>query len=62
MAAGGATVAERVEDLRVTISPVRLAVALALIAAVAGALAVVQDPLVHELAHNFRHVSGITCH
>jgi cobalt transporter subunit CbtB len=35
---------------------------LLLIAALGFALLFVQEPLVHDSMHNFRHAAGITCH
>ncbi len=39
-----------------------MAIAVALVAALGFTLLFVQDPLLHDSLHNFRHSAGITCH
>nr|WP_245180911.1 CbtB domain-containing protein [Halomicroarcula amylolytica] len=40
----------------------QLAVGFALVAALGFALLFVQEPMLHDSMHNFRHAAGITCH
>lgn len=56
------TVRERMERARVELTPARVAVGIALVAAVGCTLLFLQEPLVHDSLHNFRHSVGITCH
>ncbi|MFC4408266.1 CbtB domain-containing protein [Haloarchaeobius iranensis] len=62
MATANNTVHDRVEQARVELTPTQLAVGLALVAALGFALLFVQEPMVHDSMHNFRHAAGITCH
>ncbi|WP_435181011.1 CbtB domain-containing protein [Halorussus sp. AFM4] len=62
MATANDTVHGRLERARIELSATELAVGLALIAAIGAALLFVQDPMVHDSLHNFRHAAGITCH
>lgn len=62
MAAATDTVHGRIEHARMELTPTRLALGLALAAALGFALLFVQDPMVHDSLHNFRHSAGITCH
>ena len=56
------TVSGRIELVRTTTTPGQLAAIGAFAAAIAFALVFVQEPLVHDSMHNFRHAAGITCH
>ena len=56
------TVHGRIERGRVELSPTALLVGTAMAAAIAFALVFVQEPMVHDAMHNFRHAAGITCH
>lgn len=56
------TVHDRVSHLTTAVSIPTLLTALALGASLAFALAFLQEPLVHDAVHNFRHGAGITCH
>jgi hypothetical protein len=56
------TVSGRVEGAFVELTPAQMAIALALIVALGGTLMLVQEPAVHDSLHNFRHMTGITCH
>jgi len=56
------TVADRFELARATLTPAQALAALAFGSAIVFALMFVQEPLVHESMHNFRHAAGITCH
>jgi cobalt transporter subunit CbtB len=55
-------VTDRIERARVESTPAKLAVGLALVAAVGFVLLFMQDPMVHDSLHNFRHAAGVTCH
>lgn len=56
------SVFDRIERARVELTPAKLAVALALVAAIGFVLLFMQDPAVHDSLHNFRHTAGVTCH
>jgi cobalt transporter subunit CbtB len=62
MATANDTVHGRFEQARTELTPTQLAVGAALIAALGFALLFVQDPMLHDSMHNFRHTAGITCH
>lgn len=55
------TVKGRIDQARIDLSPAQLAAILAVAAGVGFLLMFVQDPLVHDSLHNFRHLTGITC-
>jgi hypothetical protein len=56
------TVHGRIEHARTALSRTQLVVGLALLLALGAALLVVQEPMMHDSLHNFRHSAGITCH
>jgi ABC-type nitrate/sulfonate/bicarbonate transport system permease component len=56
------TVHGRIEHARTTLSRTQLVVGLALLLALGAALLVLQEPMMHDSLHNFRHSAGITCH
>ena len=56
------TVRNRIERTRVDYSPTQLLAGSAFLAAIAFTLVFLQEPLVHDAMHNFRHAVGITCH
>jgi len=62
MATANNTVHGRIEQARMELTPARVAVGLALVAALGFALLFVQEPMMHDSMHNFRHAAGITCH
>jgi cobalt transporter subunit CbtB len=62
MATANNTVHGRVERARTELTPTQVAVGLALVAALGFALLFVQEPMLHDSMHNFRHAAGITCH
>jgi len=62
MATTSNTVHGRVEQARMELTPTQVAVGLALVAALGFALLFVQEPMLHDSMHNFRHAAGITCH
>ncbi|WP_435101248.1 CbtB domain-containing protein [Halarchaeum sp. P4] len=62
MATANNTVHGRIEQARTELTSTQVAVGLALIAALGFALLFVQQPMLHDSLHNFRHAAGITCH
>ncbi|MCD2201110.1 MULTISPECIES: CbtB domain-containing protein [unclassified Halobacterium] len=62
MATASNTVHSRLEQARMELTPTQAAVALALIAALGFTLLFVQQPMLHDSMHNFRHAAGVTCH
>lgn len=62
MAAANDTIGGRIERARVELTAAEVAVGLALLAALGFALLFVQEPMVHDAMHGFRHVAGVTCH
>ncbi len=56
------TVATRVELARNELTTSQILAGLAFGTAIAFTLLFVQEPLVHDSMHNFRHAAGITCH
>jgi len=56
------SVSGRVNVVREQLTPAQLAVGLVVVAAIGFVLAFMQDPLVHDSLHAFRHSVGITCH
>lgn len=56
------TVHGRMEEARTHLTPTQVAVGLALVAALGFALLFLQEPMLHDSMHNFRHAAGITCH
>jgi hypothetical protein len=62
MATANDTVHGRIEHARIELTPTQVAIGLALAAALGFTLLFMQEPLVHDSLHNFRHAAGITCH
>lgn len=56
------TVHDRIEQAQAELHPREVILGLALVAALGFTLAFLQDPLIHDAMHNFRHGAGITCH
>ncbi|WP_049923583.1 CbtB domain-containing protein [Halopiger djelfimassiliensis] len=56
------TVHDRIGTARNELTSAQLAVVFAFAAAAAFALLFVQEPLVHDSLHNFRHAAGVTWH
>lgn len=56
------TVRGRFEYASSSLTPTQMALALGVVAALGFALLFVQDPMMHDALHNFRHGAGITCH
>jgi hypothetical protein len=62
MATANDTVHGRIEHARIELTLTQVAIGLALAAALGFTLLFMQEPLVHDSLHNFRHAAGITCH
>lgn len=62
MATANNTVHGRIDQARTELTPTQVAVGLALVAALGFALLFVQEPMLHDSMHTFRHAAGITCH
>lgn len=62
MPATSDTVRDRIERATVELTPVQLAIVLAVVAAAGFTLLFLQEPMVHDSLHNFRHSIGVTCH
>lgn len=62
MAATNDTVRGRIEHARIALTPTQVVIGVALAAALGFTLLFMQEPLVHDSLHNFRHAAGITCH
>ncbi|PSP85030.1 cobalamin cluster protein [Halobacteriales archaeon QS_1_68_17] len=56
------TVRDRFDDARATLTPVQIAMGIGLLALLGVTLLFVQEPMVHDAMHNFRHAAGVTCH
>jgi cobalt transporter subunit CbtB len=56
------TVRERFNNVQASLTTTQLAAGLLLIAAIGSTMLFLQEPLVHDSLHNFRHAAGITCH
>lgn len=56
------TVSDRIVHARSDLTPTAALMSVALAAALGFTLLFLQDPLVHDALHNFRHAAGITCH
>ncbi len=56
------TVADRMRLAQDQLSPLQIASTLLFGASILFALVFIQEPLVHDAMHNFRHAAGITCH
>lgn len=52
----------RLERAKASLTGPQIAIAVALVAALGFTLLFVQDPMLHDSLHNFRHSAGITCH
>ena len=62
MSATPSTVVDRVEQVTAELDPVYVVALLAVGAALGYALLFLQDPLLHDSLHHFRHSIGVTCH
>jgi cobalt transporter subunit CbtB len=58
----GDSVGDRFDRARTSLTGVHLAAGAGLVAALGFTLLFVQDPMMHDALHNFRHGAGITCH
>ena len=55
------TVSDRFKYVQRTLTPTQIAIALLLALAITFVMMFMQDPLVHDSLHHFRHGAGITC-
>lgn len=55
------TVSDRFEYVQRTLTPTQIAIALLLALAITFVMMFMQEPLVHDSLHHFRHGAGITC-
>lgn len=62
MSVANDTVHGRIERARIELTPIRLATILVLVAAIGFTLLALQEPMVHDSLHGFRHSVGVTCH
>lgn len=62
MSVANDTVHDRIDLARAELRPTQLAAGLLLVAAMGFALLFVQEPLVHDSMHSFRHTVGVACH
>jgi len=62
MATATDTVHGRIDRARTSLTRAQVATGVALVLALGFALLFVQEPLVHDALHNFRHTAGVTCH
>lgn len=62
MPATSDTVHDRIERARVELTPIQLAIILTVAIAAGFTLLFLQEPMVHDSLHNFRHSVGVTCH
>lgn len=56
------SVTDRVEQTYIELTPAQMALGIGLVVALGVTLLFVQEPMMHEAMHNFRHTAGITCH
>ena len=56
------TVHGRIDRARTDLTLTQITIFLVLLTAVGFVLLFVQEPLVHDSLHNFRHSIGVTCH
>ncbi len=62
MTATDDTISDRFETLRSTLTPLQAASLVVFGTAITFLLVVLQDPVIHDSTHNFRHAAGIVCH
>ncbi|WP_336337462.1 CbtB domain-containing protein [Haloarcula brevis] len=56
------SVHDRLDRARAGLTGPQIAIGVTLVAALGFTLLFVQDPMLHDSLHNFRHSAGITCH
>jgi hypothetical protein len=56
------TVRGRFEYASSSLTPTQMDLGLAVVAALGFTLLFVQEPMMNDALHNFRHGAGITCH
>ncbi len=61
MSTANDTVRGRIE-LALTLTPTSVLLGLMLATLAGFALLFIQEPLVHDALHDFRHTAGVTCH
>lgn len=62
MSMGNDSVRDRIERASTDMTATQVGIGLAMAASVGFVLLFMQEPLVHDAMHNFRHAAGITCH
>ena len=62
MSMGNDSVRDRIERASTDMTVTQVGIGLAMAASVGFVLLFMQEPLVHDAMHNFRHAAGITCH
>ena len=62
MTATNDTVHGRIDRVRLELTPLQLALVVGVIAAAGFALLFLQEPMLHDSLHDFRHAVGVTCH
>lgn len=56
------SVQNRFVQAQIDLTASQIAMGLLLLTVISFVVLFMQDPLVHDSMHNFRHVAGITCH
>jgi cobalt transporter subunit CbtB len=56
------TVHDRIDSASSSLTPTQMALGLGLVAIAAFTMLFVQEPMMHDAMHNFRHAAGVTCH
>lgn len=56
------TVSGRYAEARQELTARNVILGLAFVSALGFGLVLLQDPMVHDSLHNFRHAAGIVCH
>lgn len=62
MSTANDTVHDRIDRASRELSATQIGIGLAMALSIGFVLMFMQDPMVHDAMHNFRHVAGITCH
>lgn len=62
MVSANETIHDRIASARTSMTPLQVALGLGLVALLGVTLLFVQEPMVHDALHNFRHAAGVTCH
>jgi hypothetical protein len=56
------SVQNRFAQAQIDLTATQIGIGLLLLAVTSFVVLFMQDPLVHDSMHNFRHAAGITCH